>query len=376
MVASPRSLAGFLWLVAFFISFSHTHAQLSKANTGRAAEWNQLLKAAREEGKVVVLGPPGAPDRKALTEGFQKSFPGIEVEYTGSSGFQIVPRLQAERRAGRYLADVHVGNPGSILTSMLPAGMLDPVRPALVLPEVLDPSKWWEGGLEYADQAGKYNVVFSTDVRTHVVANPKLVKKEEMRSYWNLLDSKWAAKIVMKDPLVRGPGGGTALFWYIHPALGKEFIRRFFTEQRVAVSNNDRQILEWVAQDRYAIGVGHSTNIATDFMRKGLSIEELRSDLFKEGSNLNAGFGTVTLINRAPHPNAAKVYLNWLLSKEGQTDWSLGSGYPSRRLDVPRDHLDPLKLPKDGVAYQKQYKEEYTRLQDEVNEFVGKLLKK
>jgi iron(III) transport system substrate-binding protein len=254
--------------------------------------------------------------------------------------------------------------------------MLDPIRPALILPEVVDPSKWWEGGLEFADDAGRHNIVFSTDIRTHVVANPKTVKKEEMRSYWNLLDSKWAGKIVMKDPTVRGPGGGTVLFWYIHPALGKEFIRRFFTEQKVTISNNDRQILEWVAQDRYAIGVGHSTNMATDFVRKGLSIEELRSELFKEGSNLNAGFGTVVLVNQAPHPNAAKVYLNWLLSKEGQTDWSVGSGYPSRRLDVPKDHLDPLKLPKEGVSYQKQYKEEYTRLQDEVNDFVGKLIRK
>lgn len=360
-------------LVIFLCLVSYAQAQ---PKSGWQPEWEKTVAAAKKEGKVVVLGPPGAADRRVLTEGFQKSFPGIDVEYTGASGFQVVPRLQAERRAGKYLADVHVGNPGSILSSMLPAGMLDPVKPALVLPEVLAPSKWWEGGLEFADRAAKYNVVFSTDVRTHVVANPKLVKKEEMRSYWNLLDPKWAGKILMKDPLVRGPGGGTALFWYIHPALGKEFIRRFFTEQKVAISNNDRQILEWIARDQYSIGVGHSTNIATDFVRKGLSIEELRSEQFKEGSNLNAGFGSVTLINRAPHPNAAKVYLNWLLSKEGQTDWSVGSGYPSRRLDVPRDHLDPLKLPKEGVAYQKQYKEEYTRLQDEVNEFLATLLKR
>jgi iron(III) transport system substrate-binding protein len=288
----------------------------------------------------------------------------------------MVPRLQAERRARRFLADIHVGNPGSILTSMLPGGMLDPIKPALLLPEVLDGKKWWEGALEYADQAERYNIVFSTDVRTHMVVNPKLVKKETLRSYWDLLDPGWAGKIVMKDPLVRGPGGGTVLFWYISSGLGKDFIRRFFTEQKTLVSNNDRQILEWVAREQYAIGVGHSTNLATDFTRRGLAIEELRGEHFKEGSNLNAGFGTVVLINRAPHPNAAKVYLNWLLSKEGQTDWTMGSGYPSRRLDVPRDHLDPLKLPKDGVAYQKQYKEEYTRLQDEVNEFVGRLLKR
>lgn len=360
-------------LIIFLCLVSYAWAQPKPA---WQPEWEKALAAAKKEGKVVVLGPPGAADRKVLAEGFQKSFPGIEVEYTGASGFQIVPRLLAERKTGQYLADVHVGNPGSILSSMLPAGMLDPVKPVLLLPEVTDPSKWWEGDLEFADQAGKYNLVFSTDVRTHVVVNPKLARRDDLRSYWNLLDSKWAGKIVMKDPLVRGPGGGTVLFWYIHPGLGKEFIRRFYTEQKVTITDNDRQILEWVARGQYPVGVGHSTNIATDFVRKGLSIEELRSEQFKEGSNLNAGFGTLVLINRAPHPNAAKVYLNWLLSKEGQTEWSRGSGYPSRRLDVPRDHLDPLKLPKEGVVYQKQYKEEYTRLQDEVNEFLATLVKR
>jgi iron(III) transport system substrate-binding protein len=362
-----------LWLVVCVVFVPAVYAQ---PKSGWQVEWEKIVAAAKKEGKVVVLGPPGAADRRVLTEGFQRSFPGIDVEYTGASGFQIVPRLTGERKAGQYLADVHVGNPGSILASMLSAGMLDPIKPALLLPEVTDPSKWWEGDLEFSDQAGKYNLVFSTDVRTHVVINPKLVKREELNSYWDLLQPKWSGGIVMKDPTVRGPGQGTVLFWYIHPALGKSFIQRFFTEQKVNISNNDRQLLEWVAREQYPVAIGHSTNLATEFTRKGLSIEELRSEQFKEGSNLNAGFGSVVLINRAPHPNAAKVYLNWLLSKDGQTEWSRGSGYPSRRLDVPRDHLDPLKLPKEGVSYQKQYKEEYVRLQDEVSPFLETLLKR
>lgn len=57
------------------------------------------------------------------------------------------------------------------------------------------------------------------------------------------------------------------------------------------------------------------------------------------------------LVNRAPHPNAAMVFLNWLLTKEGQTAWSKGMGYVSRRLDVPTDHVESYWVPKAGVKY-------------------------
>ena len=57
--------------------------------------------------------------------------------------------------------------------------------------------------------------------------------------------------------------------------------------------------------------------------------------------------GAVALFNRAPHPNAAKVYLNWLLSKEGQTIFARATGYISARLDVPTDHA-PQRVPIPG----------------------------
>jgi ABC-type Fe3+ transport system substrate-binding protein len=62
---------------------------------------------------------------------------------------------------------------------------------------------------------------------------------------------------------------------------------------------------------------------------------------------VNPANGEVGLINRAPHPNAARVYLNWLLSKEGQTSWARGTGYVSSRLDVPTDlpDIEPWRVP-------------------------------
>jgi iron(III) transport system substrate-binding protein len=205
--------------VLFFAgSFAVSMAQPSQARSqsGWQAEWDRVLKAAKEEGSVAVLGPPGNDVRRALTEPFEKSFPGIKLEYSGATGAKMAPRLLAERRAGHYLADIHVGNPGTTLTTLFPPGALEPIRPALILPEAVDPGKWWRGKLEFADREEKYNVVFSTNVMTHVAVNPQLVKKAEMRSYVDLLDPKWQGKITMLDPTIlaampRRPSGTSIL---------------------------------------------------------------------------------------------------------------------------------------------------------------------
>lgn len=365
--------------VLFFLgSFAVSMAQSSppRSKSGWQAEWERVVKAAKEEGSVAVLGPPGNDVRRALTEPFEKSFPGIKVDYSGATGAKMAPRLLAERRAGHYLADVHVGNPGTTLTILFPIGALEPIRPALILPEAVDSGKWWRGKLEFADREGKYNLVFSTNVMAHVAVNPQLVKKNEIRSYTDLLNPKWQGKIAMLDPTILGPGYATATFWYIHSDLGKEFIRRILAQQKIVLSRDNRQILEWLARGNYLIAVGPSELLSTELIAKGMPVGLLYPDQFKEGGMLNAGFGALALINRAPHPNAAKVYINWLLSKEGQADYSKASGYPSRRLDVPRDQFDPGSLPREGVPYIVGYDEKFNQMGRETTEFVKSLIEK
>jgi len=366
----PSCLAAF---VLFFVSSGVAPAQPAKS--GGQSEWEQALAAARKEARVVIMGPPGAEARQALTAGFQKLFPGIEVEYNGAPGAKTAPRILAERSAGQYLVDIHVGGTTTMLESLLPAGSLDPIRPQLVLPEVVDPKKWWQGRLDFADREGRYNLVFSTNVKTPIAINPQNVTKESLRSYLDLLDPKWQGKMVMRDPTGAGPGLATATFWYAEPRLGKEFMRKFFA-QKVVLSHDDRQMLEWLTRGQHLIVVAPSELHATGLRAKGLPVDLVRAEQFKESSYLTAGFGSVALINRAPHPNAARVYLNWLLGKEAQTDWSKSSGYLSRRLDVARDHIEPALIPQDGVSYQPNYKEEYVRLREEVTTFLEGLLKK
>ena len=77
---------------------------------------------------------------------------------------------------------------------------------------------------------------------------------------------------------------------------------------------------------------------------------------FKEGVNLSSAFGSLAMMNRAPHPNAAKVFINWLLSREGQTLFQKvmtipGDARDSRRIDVPKDHIPADDQHRDKMTY-------------------------
>jgi ABC-type Fe3+ transport system substrate-binding protein len=90
----------------------------------------------------------------------------------------------------------------------------------------------------------------------------------------------------------------------------------------------------------------------------------------QESTYITSGNGTVVVLKNPPHPNAVKVYLDYLLSHEGQLSWSKASGFPSLRQDVPRDHVLPILIPKEGVKYQENYTERYVRVREEVMSFL------
>ena len=113
---------------------------VQEVRAGSLADWEQTVKAAEKEGQVTVYISGYAP----LIDGgyFQKAFPKIKVVGVSGEGSQLAPRIISERRAGKYLADVYSGGGNSIYQVLYLGKMLDPIKPALILPEVVDESKW------------------------------------------------------------------------------------------------------------------------------------------------------------------------------------------------------------------------------------------
>jgi iron(III) transport system substrate-binding protein len=276
-----------------------------------------------------------------LVEPFQKKY-GIAVEYWGDRGSGIGPRLSAERNAGQYLWDVAVTGTTTGLVTLLPGNMLDPMEPALILPQVKDPKQWRGGGLEFAD-AGRRFLVMTPSQRGTLFVNPKTVKPDSISSYKDLLNPKWKQKIVMDDPTRAGPGQATFTFFYLHPELGPNFIRALAKQEPTALRDY-LQELDGIAKEKFLMLIGVSDIVAEERMKAGVPIAIIDPRKIKEGSDVSPGSGGLALFNRAPHPNAAKVYINWLLSKEGQTDFAQVNGYISARLDVPTDH-SPWRVP-------------------------------
>ena len=111
------------------------------------ADWPLVIAAAKKEGKVVVNTFPGDGYKRAL-KSFTQAYPDIKLEHTGLHSQDFAPRILQERQASLYTWDVATIPTSTALQVLRPAGVWDPVRPAIVLPEVTDDAAVWEGGFE------------------------------------------------------------------------------------------------------------------------------------------------------------------------------------------------------------------------------------
>ncbi|HKZ51452.1 MAG TPA: extracellular solute-binding protein, partial [Dehalococcoidia bacterium] len=270
---------------------------------------------------------------------------GITVDFFAGSGSELAPRIRTERQAGQYLWDVYVGGISTMVNTLKPMGALDPLVPAMILPEVKEPGNWRGGDLPFADR-DRMAFMFSMSTTDALKINTNLVKAEEFKSYRDLLDPKWKGKIVAQDPR-EAANQAELQFYYAQKELGADFIRALAKQDLILV-RDDRTSLDWLAQGRYPILIGGSTSRALEMSKEGLPVQIVDPKQMKEGGYITAGPGGLGLVNKAPHPNAAKLYINWLLSKEAQTDFSKASVRVSRRADVPTDHVDTFRLPKEG----------------------------
>jgi iron(III) transport system substrate-binding protein len=320
----------------------HAHAQVKSDWQQR---WEQTLKAAKKEGRVVVWGPPGELIREAMTQGFKKAFPDIVIEYSGARGGEQAVRINAERDGGVYSIDVLLSGTTTAITQMKPMQALDPVEPALIRPEVADPKQWRGNKLEFADPKSRSDLVFSTMLKTPLVYNPKLAKLEQVDELSDLLDPKWKGKFVINDPLPSGSGNVT--FRWIWRVMGPEKAKDYYRKIRAnaALADRDqRRQIEWVAQGKYAFLLAPSDGTLGQLLSRGLKLGILPE--FKDyGTYVTASFGSAMLVNKTPHPNAAAIFLNWVLSRDGQTAWSKAMDHVSRRLDVSTEHLPPYIVP-------------------------------
>jgi iron(III) transport system substrate-binding protein len=237
------------------------------------------------------------------------------------------------------------------------------------------------GKHQYVDSEGKYIFVPVGSVSVNMVAhNSELVSPAQLSSFWDLLNEKWRGKIVVMDPRSGGYGRSGARMIYYHSQLGAEYLRRLFTEQIVMLSRDYRQAIDWLAQRRFSLLLFGNGDDVLQAKAQGLPVDVSDTSGWKEGGALEPGAFTLVWLDRSPHPNASKVFINWLLSREGQMAVQRdGEINDSLRVDISKNDLRPMARRKEGAKYMVTWKAEWMDaepMQKVVNQALAKSGKK
>ena len=308
-----------------------------------------LISAAKAEGGVSVDGPPIDTVREAIVKGFQSAY-GIPVSYVSTGNAQTGARVRAERAAGKYLLDVLCAGIDTPTLTFLPSGWLDRVEPILIAPDVIDGRRWKDGHLWYEDDAHTILKVLQF-AAVELAINTKLVKPGEVTTWKSLLDPKWQGKIIVKDPTVSG--AGASLVSYFTLTFGSDYVRKLYKDQKPIVSHDARQAITFLAQGSYPILVGPQADYIYQFQRLGYPIAAVTPT---DGpAVLTGGWGLISLLNKAPHPNAAKLFINWIAGRAGLQAYANALASVSLRNDVQYEGVPSFEFPKKSEKYMDTY---------------------
>lgn len=306
--------------------------------------WEQTVKQAKKEGRLTVYSTAPGEIRQALQASFKEQF-GFSPEVISVRGGEMGQKLLTERRAGLYLVDVYMGGSTTPITQLKPVGVLDSLDSSLILPEVKDTSKWLENKLWWIDE-DKTVLMFLGFPVPNLGLNINLTSKEEIKSYRDLLSPKFKGKIIMNDPTLAGTAakGFSVIGFHL---MNLDYWREI-AKQEPTIIRDQRQQVEWLSQGKFSVLFFPQSAVITDFIRAGAPVV---SHTPVEGTYVTGASGNITLVNKAPHPAAAKVFINWVLSKDGQTAFSQAFGRQSLRLDVTTEGLDPVAIRQPGGKY-------------------------
>jgi len=317
-------------------------------------EWQRVVEAAKKEGQVSLYGGQEITHPEILAA-FNKEFPFIKVLSVAGRAADLMTRIVAERRADRYLADVMASGPNG--PRMLYLGKaLDPISSSFILPEVADTSKWYGGKHWYADPENQHIFMFEGTINsTGLSYNTKLMSPGEIKSFWDLLEPKWRGKLLGMDPRSSAPPT-PVLILYHRPEVGPEFVRRLYKETEMTLFRDRAQGTNWLASGKFPLCL-----LCRDIdkaAKQGLPVDDIAPDQLKEGLTVGGGGSSViVLVNRAPHPNAAKVFINWYLSRQGQMIWQNVmnkrevEASDSMRVDIPKEDVLPEARRLEGKKY-------------------------
>lgn len=282
-------------------------------------DWAATIARAQQEGKVVVYNAAlGAPYYLAVIKAFEQTY-GIKVETLDLRASELTERIRAEQAAGRFLGDIEQHSTASIERQIRQTGAVEThgdipntkyLRPPFVATETYVPA--WVQALG-------------------MLVNTRLVSaQDEPRNWTDLLDPKWKGKILSDDP--RALGGGATLFAVTAKTYGVEFEKNLAAQEPV-FSRDMRNDAMRVARGEYPLYITQIYALAAGL--KGLPVKVI---VPRDGSpyvQINNA-----ILRNAPHPNAARVFINHFLDPASQLAYANGGMVPVIQDAIDRADAD------------------------------------
>jgi iron(III) transport system substrate-binding protein len=338
---------GSLMLSALFSLWSTT-AQ------AQPADWAKVVEDAKKEGEVVVWGAAGESQRRFWKDSFEKDNPGIKVTlFQPATTADRDARVQRELEAGILKTDVLVAGGAGMVSRLKPAKALQPLKP-FMRADILDGKNWVGGEAAWVDLDKQFVLIADLPAGRPGITNES-IPEGAIKTWDDLLDPKYDGKIISLDPRSSGMAFAFGLFMNQSPELGPDYVKRFFKGGRVVFTQDQRQISEWVDSGRMLIGFAVRENEIADLLNVGSKIRVL-PPLTAKGLAQSITTGTdsstsIPNIPALPHPNAAKVYVNWMFSKQGQQAMVDVVKVFSVRTDVDQSALNARVKQIPGVRY-------------------------
>jgi len=352
-----RGILGTIVLAAVLVVAQAALGRGAQAQPSGPAEWERTVAAAKKEGELVILIPPGSSHRDFLVREWPKAYPDIKLSLTTSPGPELMARFTLERNSGKYLWDlVFTGTENGF--AMRDAGFADPVQPEFILPDVKDPKTWGGWDEAFMDRERKYVFAARSYLKLPYF-NAKLLSPDKVKRLGSkiFLDPELKGKVIWHEPLI--PGSGRTFAPVMLQVLGEDGLRRFVQEQ-VVFTPNQMDAVDRMARGQFLVGMGPIiTGLLDRYTKAGVELDVRALGNTPEfGAYANAGASNAVVVKDRPHPNAARVFLNWYLSKDVATAMAKETGEDTRRKDLAEQAPpDERRVP--GVRYWEAQREEF-----------------
>jgi ABC-type glycerol-3-phosphate transport system substrate-binding protein len=312
-------------------------------------EWDRTVAAAEKEGSVVINTPAGSALRDFLTAEWPKSFPKISLATNSIDEAPWIARVRIERQAGKYLWDAAMS--GSVTSYMMKNdGLTVPLVPLFILADVKDPNSWGGWDRVFFDNEHKY-VMATQHFLKMPFYNARMLSPEKVQAEGTkvFLDPVLKAKVIWNDPLI--PSSGETFPLVLRKILGDDGLKIFVAQQAVYTANM-MDLVDKMARGQYAMSLGPTLDsLLKRYKDAGLDFDIRPLGNTPElGAYSNSGGSNLIVMKDAPHPNAAKVFVNWLLSKDIAARLAKAQNQDSNRVDIA-SQLPPDEQAVPGVTY-------------------------